>query len=80
MEFVPEFANADSSVAQLVEMTKPFMSASGNFSFGLGMGVGVEIRQKNASEEPWLTDAVEFHVLTLDLEFLGKERDQDITV
>ena len=80
VEFVPEFANADSSVAQLVEMTKPFMRASGNFSFGLGMGVGVEIRQKNATEEPWLTDAVQFHVLTLDLEFLGKERDQDITV
>jgi hypothetical protein len=80
VEFVPEFANADSSVAQLVEMTKPFMSAGGNFSFGLWMGVGIEIRQKNATEEPWLTDAVEIHVLTLDLEFLGKERDPDITV
>ena len=78
--FVPEFATADTAKPQFVEITKAFMSGGGNFSFGLGMGVGVEIRQKAEVDEPWLSNGVQLHVLTLDLEFLGKERNPDITV
>ena len=78
--FVPEFATADTAKPQFVEITKAFMSGGGNFSFGLGMGVGVEIRQKAEVDGPWLSNGVQLHVLTLDLEFLGKERNPDITV
>ena len=53
---------------------------AGNFSFGLGMGVGVEIRPRQGVKDLLVDGTVELHVLKLELDFLGKERNLDITV
>lgn len=80
VEFVPEFVTADTDQFQAVEVTKAFMVPRGNFSFGLGMGVGVEIRQKPGTGEGVLAGQFKLHVLNLDLDFVGKERDLDVVV
>ena len=59
--FVPEFADADTTTPQSVEITKEFMSGVVILA-GLGMAVGVEIRQKG-SREPWLPNGAQLHVL-----------------
>ena len=56
------------------------MVPQGNFSFGLGMGVGIEIRLRQGIENPALDGELELHVFKLELEFLGKQRNLDITV
>ncbi|MEC9096177.1 MAG: DUF1501 domain-containing protein, partial [Planctomycetota bacterium] len=80
VEFIPEFAGTETTEPQSVEITKSFMTLGGNFSFGLGMGVGVEIRQKPAVKDSLLDGSLSLHVMNLDLEFVGKERNPDITV
>ena len=80
LEFVPEFVTADTDQFLAVEITKAFMVPRGNFSFGLGMGVGVEIRQKPGTGEGVLAGQFKLHVLNLDLDFVGKERDLDVVV
>lgn len=80
VEFVPEFATGKTKAALQVELSKAFMVPQGNFSFGLGMGVGIEIRLRQGIENPSLDGDLELHVLKLELEFLGKQRNLDITV
>lgn len=80
VEFVPTFASEATAEAQVVELTKPFLNTRGNFSFGLGMGVGIEIRQKPNAQDALIDEDVVLHVLSIELEFVGKERNPDITV
>jgi len=79
-EFVPEFADDATTTAQTVEFTRPFRNARGNYSFGLGMGVGVEIRQKPNATAATMDEDVALHVLSIELEFVGKERNPNIIV
>jgi hypothetical protein len=80
LEFTPTFAGEAITEPQAVEFTRAFLAPRGNFSFGLGFGVAIEIREKpNAGNSP--VDAnIAIHVLNVDLEFVGKERNPDITV
>lgn len=80
VEFDPEFVTAETREAQTVEITRQFMSPQGNYSFGLGMGVGVEIRRRAGAAEVISDDALKLHVLNVELEFIGKERNPDVTV
>ena len=82
LEFVPEFVESKTAEPQSVEITKVFINpgAGSNFSFGLGLGVGVEIRQKDGVGDPLLKADVKLRVFNLNLDFLGKERDPDVTV
>ena len=80
VEFSPIFASDATTAAQAVEFTRPFLNARGNYSFGLGMGVGVEIRQKSTAKADGLDGNVALHVLSIELEFVGKERNPNVTV
>ena len=44
------------------------------------MGVGVEIRQKSAATAAVMDGNVALHVLSIELEFVGKERNPNVTV
>ena len=80
LEFTPTFAVEAITEPQAVEFTRAFLTPRGNFSFGLGLGIGIEIREKpNAGNAP-IDSSIAIHVLNLDLEFVGKERNPDITV
>ena len=79
IEFSPTFEGEERTEAQTVELTRSFLNASGNYSFGLGMGVGVEIRQKPGATKA-MDENVALHVLSIKLEFVGKERNPDVTV
>ena len=62
------------------EFTKQFVNATpgSNFSFGLGLGIGLEIR--NASGRVIsVSQQVSLRVTRYELEFLGKERNKDVT-
>ena len=80
VEFSPIFASDATTAAQAVEFTRPFLNARGNYSFGLGMGVGVEIRQKSTAKADGLDGNVALHVLSIELDFVGKERNPNVTV
>ncbi len=80
LEFTPEFVNPNTNAPQLVEFTRSFLTPRGNYSFGLGMGVGVEIRRKNDDATLQNNDSVSLHFLSLNLDFIGKERNEDIVV
>lgn len=79
-DFVPEFAG---DAWQIAELTHTFVNPTpgANFSFGAGMGVAIEVEQTSAGE---LTvqagDAAFIRVVDVELEFRGKEVDENVTV
>jgi hypothetical protein len=76
----PTLIDAANPTLQSFEFTKQFVNATpgSNFSFGLGLGVGLEIR--NASGQfISVSKQVSLRVTRYELEFLGKERNKDVT-
>ena len=56
-------------------------TAGGNFSFGAGMGVAIEVEKTNAAELPiHAPDAAFIRIADVELEFIGKEVNENVTV
>lgn len=82
-EFTPEFAASDSAEWQSVELTRTFANPTpgGNFSFGAGMGVAIEVEKTTAGElQLHAADAAVIRIADVELEFSGKEVNDDVTV
>jgi len=76
----PTLVDGVSPTSQTFEFTKQFVNTTPgtNFSFGLGLGIGLEIR--NASGRVIsVSKQVSLRVTRYELEFLGKERNKDVT-
>ena len=76
----PTLVDGVSPTSQMFEFTKQFVNttAGSNFSFGIGLGIGLEIR--NASGRLIsVSKQVSLRVTRYELEFLGKERNKDVT-
>ena len=83
VELTPEFAAADSTEWQSVELTRTFANPNpgGNFSFGAGMGVAIEIEKTTAGAlKLQATDAALIRIADVELEFRGKEVNDNVTV
>jgi hypothetical protein len=84
--FTPRFSDASEPVFEKFELSKLFVNPTpgANFSFGAGMGVSVEVVKSSpgtlelppAREQGWA------HVLVdrVELRFIGKERNETVTV
>ena len=67
---------------QRLELVKEFINPKPgtNFSFGLGMGVGLQVQKKTAGVLKIPASRALLRVVGVELEFLGKEVNQDVTV
>ena len=84
-EFAPEFVAAESLEWQTVELQKTFVNPNpgGNFSFGAGMGIAIEIEKTSPGLLRLDGTAAEHGMLRIadvELEFAGKEVNDDVTV
>lgn len=82
LPFTPQLCDFEQAKLQRVELVREFVNPKpgSNFSFGLGMGIGLQVRKKTAGALKIPTNRTLLHVIQTELEFLGKEVDQDVTV
>jgi len=76
----PTLVGGANRTLQAFEFTKQFVNPTpgSNFSFGLGLGVGLEIRNTSGRVLS-VSKQVALRVTRYELEFLGKERNKDVT-
>ena len=82
LPFTPQLIDPNQPKLQRLELTKEFINPrpGSNFSFGLGMGVGVQLQKKTPGPLKVPASKVLLHVTSVELQFLGKEVNQDVTV
>ena len=82
LPFTPQLCDPGQAKLQRVELVREFVNPKpgSNFSFGLGMGIGLQVRKKTAGALKIRTGCTLLHVTQAELEFLGKEVNQDVTV
>ena len=82
LPFTPRLLDRDQPKLQRLELVKEFVNPKPgtNFSFGLGMGVGLQVQKKTPGVLKIPASRTLLHVVGVELEFLGKEVNQDVTV
>ncbi len=82
ISFTPTLVDLQESKFQRVELVKKFVNPTpgSNFSFGLGMGVGLQLQKKTTGSLKVPMSRTLLHITRVELEFLGKEVNQDVTV
>ena len=82
LPFTPRLLDPKEPKLQRLELVKEFLNPKPgtNFSFGLGMGVGLQVQKKTADAGKIPASKALLHVAGVELEFLGKEVNQDVTV
>lgn len=81
IDFEPKLVEARSNEWQTVRLSKRLVNPTGNFSFGAGMGVSIQVVRSTGG--PWTIPANQrafLRIADVKLEFLGKERNDDVTV
>jgi hypothetical protein len=81
LPFTPQLLDPQQPKLQRLELVKEFINPKPgtNFSFGLGMGVGLQVRKKTAGGVKIPASKALLSVVNVELEFLGKEVNQDVT-
>lgn len=82
LPFTPQLLDRKQPKLQRVELVKEFINPKpgSNFSFGLGMGIGLQMQKKTAGALTIPASQALLRVARVELEFLGKEVNQDVTV
>jgi hypothetical protein len=82
ISFTPTLVDLQESKFQQVQLVKKFVNPTpgSNFSFGLGMGVGLQLQKKPTGSLKVPMSRTLLHITRVELEFLGKEVNQDVTV
>ena len=82
LPFTPRLLDPKEPKLQRLELVKEFINPKPgtNFSFGLGMGVGLQVQKKTAGVLKIPASKALLRVVGVELEFLGKEVNQDVTV
>ena len=82
ISFTPALVDLQEPKLQRVELVKEFVNPTpgSNFSFGLGMGIGLQLQKKTAGTLKVSMSRSLLRVTRVELEFLGKEVNQDVTV
>jgi len=82
LPFTPQLLDPDRPQLQRLELTKEFINPKpgSNFSFGLGMGVGLQLQKKTSGPLKVPASKMLLRVTSVELQFLGKEVNQDVTV
>ncbi len=82
LPFTPQLLDPQQPKLQRLELVKEFINPKPgtNFSFGLGMGVGLQVQKKTPGVLKIPASKALLSVVSVKLEFLGKEVNQDVTV
>ncbi|MFP6621106.1 MAG: DUF1501 domain-containing protein [Pirellulaceae bacterium] len=82
VSFSPTLVDLQQPKLQRLELVKEFVNPTpgSNFSFGLGMGIGLQLQKKTAGTLKVSMSRSLLRVTRVELEFLGKEVNQDVTV
>lgn len=84
VKFEPKFSVGPKAEFETIELTKEFVNPNpgANFSFGLGLGVACLVEKTTAGplELPSTVPAARLVIEKFDLEFVGKPRNDKVTV